>query len=798
MSEVKTEIDSKVNELYAKTKVIQKFSNPTENPLELKIYVFKKEGILFSSFQCQIGDSIKVKSKVIKKEKAEKKYTDSIASGNAAIFVCDDPNDENRIIINMGNIPAKTEVIFESEFLHSIQRSQHYQFEFFRNLPIFEGKNSDIFDNTELKGRTNIHSKNEIYNIDKVILMKDLKIIEQKYENEQKTNYSIIYQIEKLPKYSKYDSEYIPSSQIYFDIKRNEPFIYTQNSSLKNNETNYLIQYLYKNDNKNNEIITFPGLFIFLVDQSGSMSGTRIDIASKALQLFIQSLPAGSYYQIVGFGSSYKKYDTIPKEYNKKNIQETMKMLEKLDASLGGTRLKDPLEDIYNSDYDKINLPRNIFLLTDGEVWDKEIVLELIEKNGNKFTVYSIGIGNDFDEEFIKNAGVIGKGNYNFCKNLNNLNSIIASEINKATCPYISNVQINTNLDGKNIIKQQSIQNTLRENSIVNLYYIIDNNNIDKIKMDIKYIDSIDNKKKEKKYEISPEVIEKGEDLSKIIIYNYILYNKNLSNDEKLNLALKYQIFTEKTSLFAEVELSDKINEEMKLKIIGNKENNIILKKKYKEREYECKMKCCKMACYDDEEDGCCSSDNDENSCFSYNDDREDDYDFGKICLESCSKKYEEKEKLSNILENKRIYKSIEKYEDSSCEKEEKEEEREEKEKSKKEETTKVQIKSIDFDKKENIMKLINTQDFIDGYWEENEYTKIIKEKYQKEYNLLKGLKTKNINDKIALTILIIYFINKEHSELLADLLMILKKAKIYIQKEAKDSYENIIKELGI
>ena len=151
-----------------------------------------------------------------------------------------------------------------------------------------------------------------------------------------------------------------------------------------------------------------------------------------------------------------------------------------------------------------------------------------------------------------------------FCTNLNNLNSIIASEINKATCPYISNIQINTNLDDKNIIKQQSIPNTLRENSIVNLYYIIDNINIDKIKMDINYIDSVDNKKKEKKYEISPEVIEKGEDLSKIVIYNYILYNKNLSNDEKLNLALKYQIFTKKTSLFAEVELSDKINEEMK------------------------------------------------------------------------------------------------------------------------------------------------------------------------------------------------------------------------------------------
>ena len=93
-------------------------------------------------------------------------------------------------------------------------------------------------------------------------------------------------------------------------------------------------------------------------------------------------------------------------------------------------------------------------------------------------------------------------------------------------------------------------------------------------------------------------------------------------------------------------------------------------------------------------------------------------------------------------------------------------------------------------------MKMINTQDFIEGYWEENEYTKIIKEKYKKEYEILKGLKDKNIDDKTAITILIIYFINKEHSELLNDLIMIIKKANLYIQKITKDKYENIIKKL--
>ena len=104
----------------------------------------------------------------------------------------------------------------------------------------------------------------------------------------------------------------------------------------------------------------------------------------------------------------------------------------------------------------------------------------------------------------------------------------------------------------------------------------------------------------------------------------------------------------------------------------------------------------------------------------------------------------------------------------------------------------------IELNNKDNLMKMINTQDFIDGFWEENNYTKKIKEKYQKEFDLLKILKNKNINDRTALTILIIYFINKEHSELLKDLIMIIKRAKIYIQKETNDIYENIIKEIGL
>ena len=95
-------------------------------------------------------------------------------------------------------------------------------------------------------------------------------------------------------------------------------------------------------------------------------------------------------------------------------------------------------------------------------------------------------------------------------------------------------------------------------------------------------------------------------------------------------------------------------------------------------------------------------------------------------------------------------------------------------------------------------MKIINSQNFVEGYYDINSKTKIIKNKYEKEFNLLKGLKGKKIDDIVAMTIIIILFINKEKKELLQELVMIMKKAKLYIQDKTGVSYDEIIKQAGI
>ena len=348
--------------------------------------------------------------------------------------------------------------------------------------------------------------------------------------------------------------------------------------------------------------------------------------------------------------------------------------------------------------------------------------------------------------------------------------------------PYIYNFKLKSSLDNKKYIYKTNSEDSgnifMKNNEFINFSYIIENieekeNNINdkKINIEIKYIENdINNNEKNKEkienFEITPEEISAGDELSKLIINNYILNNSNLNINEKIKLALKYQIFTEYTSLFAEVELSNSINKEMKLKIIGDKENNQIqllipckFELDHQFKSYSDNLYFRKTLSYSSKKKGAAFPN------FSL-----PSFDFFNKIVNPIKGLFSFGNKNTKN-ENSEV--GVEAYKDKE-DKEDKEEE------------------------KEKIMEIIKTQDFIGGSWDINEKTKIIIKKYKKEFILLKNLKDKNIDDKVAITILIIYFINKEHSELLKELIMIIQKGKLFIKEKTKDSYENIIKEIGL
>ena len=451
------------------------------------------------------------------------------------------------------------------------------------------------------------------------------------------------------------------------------------------------------------------------------------------------------------------------------------------------TNIYTPLKEIYDSNkiYSRINLQKYIILLTDGKIKNKEMTLSLIEKNNNRFKIISIGFGNSFDEDLIKSAGIKGKGNYNFCKNIEDLNRVIIKELYKITVPYINSFYINCSLDEKNLINNDKKE--FNTDELINLGYIINKKDkTENVKLEFNFI------KSKKDFQIKSYEIDQGEELFKLLVHNYLI-NNSLEKD-KLKLSLKYQILTDQTTLFAEIKLNQQMKEKMidaekdEIKNNNNENNNNnILNINYNNIEAEL------YKFFDDEQEfeemeQQATKEADEKfsefiQSFINNSElkmmKKISFNPIKNELTGCPppKSYDK----NKIFNNNNLTSEISANMPSSSY------------------LNKIkEKKQMNLNEKNEVMNIISAQDFINGNWNINPKTNKIKIKYEKQYNLLKNSKNYKFNDSIIITILVIFFINKEYPELYEELLLIIRKGKLYIKKNCNDIYENIIKQCGI
>ena len=555
-------IKSDVNEFYAITQVTQYYKNNNNKPVELNIiYPLKKE-INFRKFTVNVNGKKSV-SKIFPKEKAEEKYNDAIAGGNIGILSKYAEEEPNSYSIAIGNVEPNSTVELTSEFIQFITSDDmSFCFSVMTNYPTFsDSVSEELSKNINGKICLKTHSKitrlvNKNFTLDNNFKQEfnpeytecniEFKIINNYKQYNAVLN--ILYRTEKMDEpylLSQYDPKKDETSYIFGKIYESKPIPIPETPDT-NIETNYYLKYEQPEEKANT-----PSLFIFLIDQSGSMSGSAIKIVSEALLFFLQSLTKGCYFQLIGFGSKYKKINYKPVEYTKENLKETIDIVKNLRADLGGTDISSPLKEIFNSkDYDGINLARNLFILTDGEVDDREECLELISTNSEKFKVHAIGIGSSFDKQLIQNAGMQGKGSYHFVSNVSDVNSVIIESLSKCLRNYILNAKFSLN----EIKPEQEFipkMNIIYPDEILNYYFILKGKEHDKIQI------NFENHKKNENFIFTTEKIIQetdGDIIGQIIVGNKLKNEENMEEDIIVKLSKEYQILSKKTSLFAVAE----------------------------------------------------------------------------------------------------------------------------------------------------------------------------------------------------------------------------------------------------
>ena len=618
--EDKVYLNCKVNEIFATTEITQYLTNESDDSIELKILFPILKKLSLSKFIVTLNDK-EIISKVMPKEKAAEKYNDSIALGNIG-FLSKYEDDNKSYSVNIGNLGPKKQIKLKSIFIQMIDfKDLSYTFNFIDNFPSFyyEGLENSKVENKTIDANIKIETQSKITRLIPIFLDEETKInstYKVKYSPDYK-NAEIEYKNIK-PEFrfiENKDDEY--NFSIYFRTEKiNKPVLYCQyNPILK--ETAYSINYIYRSkhlkeipisekpdeDNRISYASKYeekivnetPGLFIFLVDQSNSMgSGNAMYLLKEALLLFIQSLPELSYFQFIGFGSTFRKYNEEPVVYNKENVEKIIKVIKGLYAGFVGTNISRPLEEIYNDKcYSKINLSKNLFLLTDGGVEDTEKCIDLISSNSEKIRVHTIGIG-DADKSLIERCGKAGKGTSSFVEDMTNINSVVINVLNKCLRPYITDIKFEfenykEELASK-IIAYHQINNFIYQNEIMNYSFILPGNKeLSNLKIKITGKDPIN--KIENNISFDDIIkIKDGEEMSKMIASKVLKNNDELIEDEKkeIEFAKKYQILSKNTALFAEI-----LNEEnQKSKLIKvNLVNIVPSKSKGRKKSYDCYCK---------------------------------------------------------------------------------------------------------------------------------------------------------------------------------------------------------------
>ena len=109
------------------------------------------------------------------------------------------------------------------------------------------------------------------------------------------------------------------------------------------------------------------GEYIFMLDRSGSMTGSHICNAKESLVLFLKSLPSSSYFNVVSFGSYSRSLFPCSQRYNHDSLEKACAYVNTIRADMGGSELLQPLKVVLEQPR-RAGYMRNVFVLTDGDV----------------------------------------------------------------------------------------------------------------------------------------------------------------------------------------------------------------------------------------------------------------------------------------------------------------------------------------------------------------------------------------------------------------------------------------------
>uniref|UniRef100_A0A1A8UU74 Inter-alpha-trypsin inhibitor heavy chain family, member 4 n=1 Tax=Nothobranchius furzeri TaxID=105023 RepID=A0A1A8UU74_NOTFU len=192
---------------------------------------------------------------------------------------------------------------------------------------------------------------------------------------------------------------------IVYDVKRDDGL-----GDIKTSEGYFVHHFAPSN------LTRIPKNIVFLIDQSGSMHGKKIEQTRTALLHILNDLAEDDFFGLITFDSSISQWKRELVQATSENLEEAKVFARNIPAS-GGTNINDAVLEgahMLNA-HPREGSASILILLTDGDPTSGETNPEIIQSNARraiaeKFPLYCLGFGFDVKFEFLEKMSLENNG----------------------------------------------------------------------------------------------------------------------------------------------------------------------------------------------------------------------------------------------------------------------------------------------------------------------------------------------------------------------------------------------------
>lgn len=197
----------------------------------------------------------------------------------------------------------------------------------------------------------------------------------------------------------------------------------------------------------------FTSQVVFVLDRSGSMSGSKFVAVQQCMTDLLDVLPASAAFDVISFGSRFESMFSQCRRATPDAVHQAVrKITGDMSANMGGTNLADPLRFVYSflpggpkapfasnlggilkrGSYLKEGIPVTLIVLTDGCVSNRDATIQLVRDNSTRSRCFTFGIGSDVDADLVKGMAFAGHGRCSFVGRSEKLRKQAARRLGRA------------------------------------------------------------------------------------------------------------------------------------------------------------------------------------------------------------------------------------------------------------------------------------------------------------------------------------------------------------------------------